>query len=122
MNRQQGWTLWTLLLTLAVIVFFSLLLMKLWPHYLDNFKIQSALETVSNDAKIGSMTKNQIVKELDNILYIDFGDEIVDLNSALTLDKSRSSMALMIDYEVVVHLVWNISALLEFNNRADAIF
>lgn len=122
MKTQRGWTVWTLLLTAGVIVFFSLLVAKLWPHYLDNFKIQAALETITNDTRITSMSKREIVQELKNALYIDYGDEIVDLDDSLIIEKRKNSMSLMVDYEVVVPLAYNISALLDFSNRADLIY
>ena len=122
MNEQKGWTIWTLLLTLALIVFFSLLIMKLAPHYLDNRKIQTALEGMTTDTRIAAMTRRQIIQELRNGLYIDYGSDIVDLNESLSINKGKGSMNLSVEYEVVVPLAWNISALLDFHNRADVIF
>ena len=122
MNKQKGWTIWTMLLTLAVIIFFSLLTMKLMPHYLDNRKLQTALDALTSDTRVTTMSRRQIIQELTNKLYIDYGTEIVDLKEALVLDKGKGAMSLSVEYEVVVPLAWNISALLDFNNRADVVF
>ncbi len=122
MNKQKGWTIWTMLLTVALIVFFSLLFMKLMPHYLDNRKLQTALDGLTNDTRVATMSRRQIIQELTNKLYIDYGTEIVDLQEALVLDKKKGSMTLAVEYEVVVPLAWNISALLDFKNSADIIF
>ena len=49
MKNQKGWTIWTMLLSAAVLVAIALLVMKLTPHYLDNAKLEAALEYVTND-------------------------------------------------------------------------
>lgn len=122
MNKQKGWTIWTMLLTLAIIIFFSLLFMKLMPHYLDNRKLQTALDSLTSDGRVATMSRRQIIQELTNKLYIDYGTEIVNLQEALVIDKNKGSMNLSVEYEVVVPLAWNISALLDFDNKADVIF
>ncbi|MDJ0957546.1 MAG: DUF4845 domain-containing protein [Arenicellales bacterium] len=122
MNKQKGWTIWTLLLTLGLIVFFSLLIMKLTPHYLDNRKIQTALDGMTSDTRIASMTRRQIVNELRNGLYIDYGKDIVNLDESLSINKEKGAVNLSVEYEVVVPLAWNISALLDFHNSADVVF
>ena len=122
MNKQKGWTIWTMLLTVGLIVFFSLLVMKLMPHYLDNRKLQTALDSLTNDTRVATMSRRQVIQELTNKLYIDYGTEIVDLQEALVMDKNKGSLNLSVEYEVVVPLAWNISALLDFNNHADIVF
>ena len=122
MNKQKGWTIWTLLLTLGLIVFFSLLIMKLTPHYLDNRKIQTALDGMTTDTRVASMTRRQIINELRNGLYIDYGKDIVNLDESLSINKEKGAVNLSVEYEVVVPLAWNISALLDFHNSADVVF
>lgn len=119
MKRQGGWTIWTLMLGIALIVFFAYLMMKLFPPYFDNMKLEEALKTIADDARITQMDRRQIIRELDNILYIDYGHEIVDLKESLTVEKNKTSMILGLDYEVVVPLGYNISALLDFQNQVD---
>lgn len=122
MNKQKGWTIWSMLLSLGLVIFFALLIMKLSPHYLDNFKIQAALETVANDSRISSMTRRQIIQEINNILFVDYGGDIVNLQESLVVDKAKGNMSISVEYEVAVHLAANVSALLEFNNSADIVY
>ena len=119
MNRQGGWTIWSILSVALLILFFTLLFMKLFPPYFDNMKIQEALETVAEDPRVTSLTRRQIIRELDDILYIDYAHEAVDLKSSLVVQKTKTSMIMSIDYEVVVPLAYNISALLAFSNRVE---
>jgi hypothetical protein len=119
MRRQGGWTIWSILSVALLVTFFALLFMKLFPPYFDNMKLQEALETVADDHRVTSLTRRQIITELDDILYIDYAHEIVDLKKSLVIEKSKTSMIMSIDYEVVVPLAYNISALLTFSNRVE---
>ncbi len=118
-NKQSGWTFWSLSAVVVLLVLLALLFMRLFPPYFDNLKLQEAMEKIVEDPRITNMTRRQVIQELDNILYIDYAHEIVDLKESLTIDKKDKIMTIAIDYEVVVPLVYNISALLDFKNRAD---
>ncbi len=109
-------------MTVAVLLAVVLLVMKLTPHYLDNYKLESALEHVSTDSRVANMTRREILREIKNKLYIDYGDELINLDESLVIEKRRGGMTLSLDYEVVVPLVSNISALLDFNNSADVVY
>lgn len=111
-----------MLLSIGVVIFFALLFMKLAPHYMDNWKIQAALETVTSDGRVNSMTRRQVIQEMKNTLYIDYGEQIVDLNESLLIQKDKGVVHYSIDYEVVVHLAANVSALLNFKNQTDVMF
>lgn len=117
--NQQGWTLWSLLAVFLLIAFFAVLSMKLFPVYMDNYKLVEALESVSNDPRAPDWNRNQFIRELDNILYIDYGHEIVDLKDALTLERTNTGKIATIEYEVVVHLAYNLSALMDFKNQVE---
>lgn len=116
MRAQKGWTIWGLITVVALIAFFGLLFMKLFPPYLDNLKIREALQTVSEEPGVTELTKRQLVRKINNILYIDFADTIVDLNKTLKLSKTKADFIMSVDYEVVVHLAYNVSALIDFKN------
>ncbi len=117
MRAQKGWTMWGLIAVVALIAFFGLLFMKLFPPYFDNLKIREALETVAQEPGVTQLTKRQIVRRLEEILYIDFADTIVDLNKTLKLEKTKRDFIMDVDYEVVVHLAYNVSALIDFQNN-----
>ncbi len=122
MKNQMGWTIWTLLLTGAALVSLALLAMKLTPHYLNNYKLKAALEFVTSDPRTANLTRRQIIQNMKDKLYIDYGDELIDLDESLVIEKRRGSMNLSLEYEVVVPLVANVSALLDFSNSADIVF
>lgn len=119
MKRQSGWTLWTLLGMATLIISLALLFMALFPHYFDNMKLQQALETLSEDPQVTKMDRIRIINELDKILYIDYGHQIVNLRDSVSISKNKTDMIIEIRYEVVEPLVLNVSALLDFENRIE---
>ncbi|MBS1270048.1 MAG: hypothetical protein MAG794_01001 [Gammaproteobacteria bacterium] len=120
-NAQRGWTLWSLLGTGALVVVGALLFMKLTPVYLDNYKLQEAMHSVAEDPRAADWGRRQIIREMTNVLYIDYGSEIVDLKSALSVEKTAAQTFIKVEYEVLVPLAYNVSALMDFNNKVEII-
>jgi len=122
MKSQQGWTIWSVLGVGFLVVVGALLFMKMFPVYLDNYKLQEAMHSVAEDPRAADWSKRKIVREMTNILYIDYGHDIVDLDSALTVEQGETGEAqkiIRVEYEVVVPLVHNVSALVDFDNRVE---
>lgn len=120
-KTQRGWTIWSLLGVGFLVVVGALLFMKLMPVYLDNYKLKEAMHSIANDPRAADWNKRQMVREMTNILYIDYGHDIVDLDKALSIEKEDEHKYLRIEYEVVVPLAFNLSALVDFNNEVEII-
>lgn len=119
LTRQRGWTLWGLIGIMVLIGLFALLFLKLFPPYLDNAKIKRALEVVAAEPTTATATRREIIDRLDRILYVDYASDVVDLKQDLTIEKRANRRVLRIRYEVEVPLVYNISALLYFDNHVE---
>ncbi len=118
-NKQHGWTVWGMLMVMTLVVFFGLLIMRLTPPYLDNLKIKKALNTVATEAKTVRGGRAKMIERMNRLLYVDYAHDVVDIRKTLKIEKARSKTILRFDYEVVVPLAYNISALLEFENSAE---
>lgn len=118
---QRGWTFWSLSGVSILIVAGALLFMKLMPVYMDNYKLKEAMASVAEDPRALNWNKRQVIREMTNILYIDYGADIVDLNKALSLNKKDGKPYIVVEYEVVVPLVANVSALVDFNNQQELV-
>ncbi len=118
-RKQKGASMWMLVFGSALIVLFALVTMKLVPAYLDNNKVVSALESLKDQPGVGRWTRRQILDRVDNTLYIDLASDLLNLNEALVITKSKSMRVISIDYERVIPMAYNISALLDFENSIE---
>ena len=60
-----------------------------------------------------------MIDKIDNTLYIDMASDLLDLNEALTITKTKNTKVISIDYERVIPMAYNISALLDFENSVE---
>lgn len=119
MSKQKGASMWMLILGSALIVLFALVTMKLVPAYLDNNKVVHALDSLKKQPGVGNWSRRQILERVDNTLYIDLASDLLDLNEALVITKTKTKKVISIDYERVVPMAYNISALLDFENSIE---
>jgi hypothetical protein len=114
--RQRGVSLWLLLWTLLTLAVVILLFMKLFPPYYDNLRVKEGLEVLAQEETLRSMTRDTMIRRLDSILYLDYAHEVVDLKRAFRISKADQSITMSVNYEVVVPLVYNLNALIQFEN------
>jgi len=117
-SKQHGMSFWGLLLSAVIFGFFVLLFFKLLPPYMEHAKVKTALENISKQPGTSDMEKSQIKAAFDRRFDIDSVDDI-DLNKALIVEKKPGSMTIRIVYERRVHLAYNVTALIEFDDSAQ---
>lgn len=118
-SKQSGASMWGLIGGSALLVLFALITMKLVPAYLDNNKVASALDSLAETPGAAQMSRRQVLDKIDNTLYIDMASDLLDLNEALTITKTKNTKVFSIDYERVIPMAYNISALLDFENSVE---
>lgn len=92
--------------------------MKLLPPYLDDMKISSALSSLQKQAAASPMTRKEILVALEKRFDVDYIDNL-DLRQDVIIQKQGRTSTVTIDYEVQVPLLFNISALMEFNHSVQ---
>ncbi len=92
--------------------------MKIFPPYYDNLRIARGMETMIEENDIRKLSKRNVIRRLNRVLLIDYVDEVVDMNQALSLDRRDRGIEVNVVYEVVVPIAYNLSVLIEFNNSA----
>jgi hypothetical protein len=117
-SRQSGATIWQLVAIGFLVIIFALLLMKLLPPYLSDLKISSALSSLQKQAAAGPMSRKEILIALEKRFDIDDVTS-VDLRQDVIIEKRGRTAIVTIDYEVQVPMMFNISALLEFNHSVQ---
>lgn len=118
LNNQRGMTMWSLLFVLGVIATIVFLVLKLLPVYLADMKIRSALDSLTRQSDVGSMSKGDISEALRKRFEIDNVDH-VDLGKDMTITARGRNRTIRIKYEAVVPMVANVSALMDFDHQRE---
>lgn len=117
MLKQQGFTFWGFVFTVVPIIIVAMLVMVLFPAYAEFFAIKKGIARIGQDPSISSMTDGDIRTMMDKTIDI---DQIHSIKSSdLVIQHAESGTTVSVDYEVVVPLVANISALLSFSATTD---
>jgi hypothetical protein len=116
-SRQRGVTIWGMFMISLMVVFFALLLFKLIPPYLQDLKVNAALDSIEQEASGSGMSKPEIIVALRKRFDIDDIDHVDPAD--ITIQRRGVFIVVDIEYEAIVPLVLNISALLEFNHSAE---
>ena len=113
-KQQSGMTMWSAMFVIGVAVFFLFLLFKLLPPYLEDLKVRTALDGLAREVGTGGVSKADLVSRLEKRFDI---DNVTNVKaSQLVIQPQGRQRVMRINYEVVVPLVYNVSALLEFDH------
>jgi hypothetical protein len=117
-SRQQGLTLISLVFILGLIGFFVLLTLKIVPIYLDHGKVKSALEALQETPELASKSEFEIRDSLNKRFSINYVYDVKPEN--IKVVKHGNYVKVDVEYETVVNLVGNLSALAEFHDTVEA--
>ncbi|MEQ8857825.1 MAG: DUF4845 domain-containing protein [Pseudomonadales bacterium] len=115
--RQRGLSAIGSLLVLILIVGGVLVTLKLVPHYIDFYTVQSVIEGLpANDVRTMSrQSLNDMLKKRMKINNLrDF--EIRDI---ISVDRSREGTVLEVKYERREHLLFNVDVVMSFEKRYE---
>ena len=118
MRKQQGMTFIGLVITIAVIVFVAVITMKLTPAYLEFMSVKKAIAKIENDPSFASMSKNDVVTQFDRSAQID-DIKTIKGNELLISKEEGGRPVVTAEYQTIVPLVANVSALLDFRASTD---
>ncbi len=106
-KSQKGGSFIGMLIVIAAIVFLGLLGLKVGPAYLEFMNVKSAIKRATNSADVTS--KKAIADAFDKSARVD--NITVVKGSDLVVNNGVVS----VEYQVVVPIMANASALLDFN-------
>lgn len=118
MHKQQGMTFIGLVFTIAAIVFVAVIAMKLTPAYLEYMSVKRAITKIENDPSFASMSKNEIAAQFDRSAQID-DIKTIKGNELLISKEEGGRPVVTAEYQTVVPLVANVSALIDFRASTD---
>lgn len=120
-RRQRGMTFWMLMFVLTVLGIAFFVALKLFPMYLESFKINRAIESVAKDPGVGDWSKTEIKDRLVKRFDIDDVRRINEknFNAYVGIDKRGRRVRITVDYKAEAHMVGNVYLVADFKKRAS---
>lgn len=117
-KRQSGMTMWGMLYVLGTLAIFLFILFKLIPPFLDDVKINGALESLGRQPDVATMPIGEIKEALRKRLEIDNIDNF-NFEHSLSVTARGKTKVVRINYESVTPLLFNASILLTFDHSIE---
>jgi uncharacterized protein DUF4845 len=109
---QRGLTMISIALILGLIAFFTLLILKIGPIYLNHSKVVNTLEALENTTDVQNKSKHEVQSIIDKRFNMNYVEHVDKRDIKIT--KRPNYLMVEIEYERVVPIVGNLSALAEF--------
>ena len=114
---QRGLTLISMLLILGLIAFFTLLVLKIAPIYIDHSKVVNSLNGLKETANIQSQSKGEVWSTLEKRFDFNYVNSVTENDVSIT--KDGGYLKVEIAYEVVKPIFGNLSVLVEFDDEIE---
>jgi hypothetical protein len=111
--HQRGLSFISLTLVLGLIAFFTLLVLKIAPIYINNSKVVNALAAVEKSTDIATQSKAEIQNSLSKRFNMNYVEYVT--NDDITIVAQYGYVKVAIDYERVVPIAGNLSVLVQFH-------
>lgn len=119
MKRQQGMTAIGVLVVLALIAFFTLLVLRLAPPYLENFNVSTSLKSLQQEVGIKDKSSGEIRNLLQRRLEINDVTNVKKENVTISKDAKSGLLKVAVAYEVRVPIMLNIDAVVVFSESIE---
>ena len=121
-NRQGGWTFWSLVFTLSVLAFFSYIAMQLVPIYNTNSNIKNAMKRSVEGVDVSIVGRSEIVSKISKQLLMDSSLSAINLKKDLKIKRSRTLFTVQVKYERRFSVVGNLDIVAKFNPTIECSF
>lgn len=115
-RKQDGMSMMSWLVVLAVVVFFILVGIKMIPTYLENYSIEQVLKNMEADRQVRKMSPMEMKKSFIKRLKINSVYEFD--RDAIKIKKEKFGTSFTVDYEVRKPVAGNVSIVMTFSESA----
>ncbi len=116
-STQKGWTLWSMIFVIGVIVLFTYIGIQLVPVYTTNGNITKAMQLSLDNLSANKVSRAAIIKTIDAQLYLDGTHELLDYKKDLEVKRTPRELVINVNYERSVPLFYNLSLVATFENQ-----
>lgn len=114
-RNQRGVTVLGMMVTIFVIIFGVLLVIKALPPYMQAFAVRDALNDIAKEPNVAQMGKAKIKDKLERRLQVDGIN--VAITDNLVIDKQDGKMLLVLKYEKRVAVIGNVDFVFKFDEQ-----
>lgn len=118
LNKQRGLTLLSIAFILALIGFFTLLIIKIVPIYINHSRVVNAVKALENTTDIVSKNRTEIKTSLEKRFEMNYVEHVTD--DDIKIVAQPGYVRVDIDYERVEPIMGNLSVLVEFHEGFEA--
>jgi hypothetical protein len=111
-RKQQGMTAISFIILLMIFGFIGMIVAKLFPVYLEHFKVASALNGMAKDERAKDASDDEIKETIMKKLQIDDVEGLT--KDDILISDSRQGRTVTIEYESRVNMVGNVDAVVKF--------
>ncbi len=114
-HGMRGVTVLNLLVAAIIIIFGVTLAIRLVPPYLNSFAVRDAIKELAANPELPGYSKAKLKDMFTRKLQVNFISNVTP--EALVLVKKGNEAYLTMKYEVRVHLIGNMDAVIMFNEE-----
>jgi Tfp pilus assembly protein PilE len=119
-HRQRGLTAISMVVVILVVLFFALIAIRLFPVYVENYKVSSHLKRLAESSEIKTMNDKEILQTLFKRLQLDDVENVKAENVFIERDtKGKGSIVLAVEYEVRKPVMGNVDLVVSFVEEAE---
>ncbi len=120
-KRQRGMGFLGLIAIVGILGFSAVIGLKLFPIYMDSWKIDGIMDAVISEPGIKEQSRREVIDSLLKRLDIDAVDAVNYRNpDAMTITKRKNSVTISIFYRVETPLIGNLSLIAEFDKLVSS--
>jgi predicted aminopeptidase len=120
-STQHGLTVISLLIWVTILGLGVLVGLKVFPIYMESFKIDTAMKGVIREPSLSEKTKQEIAKSLLKRFQVDNVRRIDSRNyrNYIKIDKKKDTVAIAVSYRAETPLFANLSLVADFNKQVQ---
>jgi hypothetical protein len=120
-KRQRGLSFVSLIAIVGLLGFSAVIGLKLFPIYMDSWKIDTIMNAVISQPGINEQSRKEIYDAMIKRLDIDAVDAVNYRNTdPMTITKRKNSVTISIFYRVETPLIGNLSLIAEFDKLVSS--
>ncbi len=116
-RRQRGITLIGFALILGLIGFFTILILKIGPIYLEHYKVVSSLQSLKEDPALPKKSRREIYSLLNKRFDINMIENVT--TDDISVSKEDGVVTVAVTYEVEKPIFGNLSVLVYFDDQIE---